>query len=163
MQTVESFRASRVTWLSWFVGTALLAAVVLAVLHIAEAESFARLVEQAEPAWLAAALALQAATYLAQGEIWRAVMRAAGVPLSLGSAYRLSLIKLLVVQALPSSGLSGAVVVAGALRRSGVRAEMTTSGVVVTSSAYLLAYALALCESVTGLQIQMYTVLPLSL
>ena len=134
----------KVAWLSWAVGVALLAAVIAVALHVAEAEEFARLLEQVEPAWLAAALALQAATYLAQGEIWRAVARAAGAYLPLGPAYRLSLVKLLVDQALPSSGLSGAIVVAGALRRRGIAEDVATAGIVVSASAYLLAYAAAL-------------------
>ena len=39
------------------------------------------------PLWL-----VEGATYLAQGLIWRAVVRAAGLRLSVGTAYRLSLV-----------------------------------------------------------------------
>ncbi|MGZ5146240.1 MAG: lysylphosphatidylglycerol synthase transmembrane domain-containing protein [Burkholderiales bacterium] len=78
------------------------------------------------------------------GEIWRCVTRAAGSPLPVGLAYRLSVVKLLVDQALPSSGLSGAVVVAGALQRRGIGEDVTTAGIVVNASAYLMAYIAAL-------------------
>ncbi|MGZ5146239.1 MAG: hypothetical protein ACXWCP_22080 [Burkholderiales bacterium] len=57
---------TKAAWLSGLVGVALLAAVIAVALHASEAEAFARLLEQAQPAWLAAALALQAATYLAR-------------------------------------------------------------------------------------------------
>ncbi len=130
--------------MSWLVGLAILAAVVAVALHFSEAAQFASLVEQVEPAWLAAALALQAGTYVAQGEIWRSVVRAAGAALPLGVAYKLSLVKLLVDQALPSSGVSGSVVVADALRRRGVAGDVAMAGIVVSSAAYLLAYVIAL-------------------
>lgn len=135
---------TKAAWLSGLIGVAFLAVVIAIALHASEAEAFARLLEQAQPAWLAVAAALQAATYLAQGEIWRSVTRAAGMPLSVGLAYRLSVVKLLVDQALPSFGLSGAVVVAGALQRRGIGEDVTTAGMVVNASAYLMAYIAAL-------------------
>lgn len=131
-------------WISWLVGLAMLAAVVAVALHFSEAAQFARLLEQVEPAWLAGAFALQAATYVAQGEIWRSVVRAAGTRLPLGAAYALSLVKLLVDQALPSSGVSGSVVVADALKRRGIAQDVAMAGIVISSAAYLLAYVIAL-------------------
>jgi Mg2+-importing ATPase len=135
---------TKAAWLSGLIGVALLAVVVAVALHASEAQALARLLERAQPAWLAAALALQAATYLAQGEIWRCITRAAGTRLAVSLAYRLSVVKLLVDQALPSSGLSGAVVVAGALQRHGIGEDVTTAGIVVNASAYLIAYIAAL-------------------
>ena len=139
----------RAAWLSWLVGLALLAAVVMTALHLSEAEAFAQLAGRVRPEWLAAALALQAGTYLAQAQIWRAVTGVANLKLPMGAAYRLSLVKLLVDQALPSSGLSGAVVVAGALHRRGIPETVTTAAIVVSASAYLFAYAIALCTALT--------------
>jgi uncharacterized protein (TIRG00374 family) len=131
-------------WVSWLVGLAILAAVVAVSLRFSEAAQFARLLEQLQPAWLAAALALQAGTYIAQGEVWRSVMRSAGLPLPRNVAYGLSLVKLLIDQALPSSGVSGAIVVANALERRGIPQEVAMAGIVVSSAAYLLAYVIAL-------------------
>ena len=71
-------RLKTADWLSWILGAAVLAVVVVAALHLSEAKAFVRLAEEAELRWLALALALQAATYLAEGEIWRAIGRAAG-------------------------------------------------------------------------------------
>lgn len=131
-------------WLSWLVGVVLFVAVVVGALHVSEAGAFAELLDQARPGWLALAIALQASTYVAQGLIWRGVVRTAGMGLPLGVAFRLSLVKLLVDQALPSSGLSGSIFVAGALQRRGVRDSVTTAAIVVSSAGYLGAYAIAI-------------------
>src|SRR6476620_7610021 len=145
---------TKAAWLSGLIGVALLAAVVAVALHASDAEAFARLIERAQPAWLAAALGLQMATYLAGAEIWRCVTRAAGMPLRVGLAYRLSVVELLVDQALPSSGLSGSVVVAGALQRRGIGKDVTTAGIVVNAVAYLMAYIAALGAGIAVLTAQ---------
>ena len=69
-------------WLSWLLGIAAFFAVAIAVRHFSEEKAFVRLAGEAKPLWVLAALTLQAATYLAQGEIWRTVGRMAGTPLS---------------------------------------------------------------------------------
>jgi len=51
-------------WAAWLVGIALLTAVVTAAFHLAEEESFLRLLLGLKPALLAMAIALQCATYL---------------------------------------------------------------------------------------------------
>lgn len=140
----------KMVWLSWLLGIALLVLVIAAALHFSEAEAFAQLLGKARPGWLLAALALQALTYLAQAQIWRSVTAAAGSTLPLAAAYRLSLLKLLVDQALPSSGLSGSVFVAAALRERGIAEEVTTASIVISASSYLLAYGAALA---TGLML----------
>ena len=106
-------------WLSWLLGIAALFAVVIAVRHFSEEKAFVRLAGEAKPLWVLAALTLQAATYLAQGEIWRTVGRMAGIPLSVTLVYELALAKLFYDQAIPSAGLSGTVVVAQALEERG--------------------------------------------
>jgi P-type Mg2+ transporter len=75
-------------WFSWLLGIAVLLGVVIAVTHFSEEEAFVRLAREAKPLWLLAALILQAVTYLAQGEIWRAAGRIAGVPLALSLVYK---------------------------------------------------------------------------
>ena len=87
----------------------------LVVAHVAEERAFVTLLKQARPWWLLWALGLQAMTYVAQAEVWRIVLHSAGAQLPFGIAYRLSLAKLFVDQALPSVGLSGTVVVTQAL------------------------------------------------
>src|SRR5689334_24412067 len=97
-------------WLPWILGGALLATVVVASLHFADAREFARIAEHAEPWWLALAVVLQAATYVAAGQVFRGVARAGGHSLGLATACQLGLAKLFVDQAVPSAGLSGTIV-----------------------------------------------------
>jgi uncharacterized membrane protein YbhN (UPF0104 family) len=100
-------------------GIAVLLGVVIAVRHFSKEKAFVRLASKTKPVWVLAALTLQAATYLAQGEIWRTVGRMAGTPLSVTLVYKLALAKLFYDQAIPSTGLSGTVVVAQALEKRG--------------------------------------------
>ena len=46
----------RLRWLPWVLGSALLAAVVAATTQLAEEREFARLVQEAQPAWLLVAV-----------------------------------------------------------------------------------------------------------
>jgi Mg2+-importing ATPase len=131
-------------WLSWLIGAALLAAVVLAARHFAEERAFSQILEQVEPAWLLAALALQAATYLAQAGIWLTVLHRTGARVPFAYACGLSLQKLFIDQALPSMGLSGTAAVAAALERRGTPRAAVTSAVAVDISCYFAAYALSL-------------------
>jgi len=133
-----------VDWVSWLVGAAALAAVVVGALHFADLEAFVELAVRAQWPWLAVACVLQAATYGAEGAIWRHVARAAGLQLPLGTAWRLSLVKLFVDQSIPSAGLSGTVVVARALSRLGIGHRQLTAGVVVRIVSYYVAYLVAL-------------------
>ena len=102
-------------WLSWMLGAAILVAVIYAAVHASEGRAFVAVAERAKPWWLVLAVCLQGATYLAQGEIFRRVPRAAGYHLPLTAAYELSLTKLFIDQALPSAGIGSTIVVARAL------------------------------------------------
>jgi Mg2+-importing ATPase len=135
-------RAAR--WLSWSLGVAMLATVIIAALHFSEEREFVRIAERAQPWWLALAFLLQAGTYLAQGETWRVVTRAAQIPVPVSVAYRLSLAKLFIDQALPSGGLSGTVVVARALQERDVPRGVIMASVIVDTVSYYAAYVLAL-------------------
>ena len=59
-------------------------------------------------------------------------------------ATKLSLTKLFIDQALPSSGFSGAVAVVALLQRRGIAASQVSSCFIVSVSAYFVAYLLAL-------------------
>jgi len=93
---------------------------------------------------VALALLLQSGTYLAQGDIWRRVARAAGAPLRQTEAFGLSLAKLFADQALPSAGVSGSLVVARALRTRGMRDNAVNAAVLINVASYHIAYVLAL-------------------
>jgi uncharacterized membrane protein YbhN (UPF0104 family) len=131
-------------WFSWILGLAMLVAVILAALHFSEERAVVRLTEKARPWWLAVAIVLQVGTYLAQGECWRIVTRAAKVSVPVWVAFKLSLAKLFIDQALPSGGISGTVVVARVLEQRGISQPVVMAVVVVDTVAYYVTYVLAL-------------------
>ena len=143
-----------VRWFSWIFGCAMLAAVIIAALHFSEERELVRIAERAEPWWLAIAIVLQAGTYFAQGETWRVVTRSVGVVVPWTVAFKLSLAKLFIDQALPSAGISGTIVLARALEQRRVSRPVVMAVVVVDSvsyyAAYVLTLALALLITVAG-------------
>jgi len=150
----EEVLGGALQWFSWIFGFAVLAAVIIAALHFSEERELVRITENAQPWWLAIAILLQVGTYLAQGETWRVVTRAAKFSVPLSAAFKLSLAKLFIDQALPSAGISGTVVVARALEQRGVSRAVVIAAVVVDSvsyyAAYVLTLALALVITVVG-------------
>jgi len=130
--------------MSWFLGVAFLAGVIVVALHFSEAVDFFESLRRIRPTWLAAALAVQAGTYLAQGEIWRAIGRKAGSLLPRSMLYKLSLSKLFVDQAIPSAGVSGTVVVAKSLSGLGLSKTAVVAGVVINTTSFFIAYVAAL-------------------
>ena len=148
--STEQVDTERSRWLSWLLGLAVLFGVVIAARHFSEEKAFVRLAREAKPLWVLAALTLQAATYLAQGEIWRTVGRMAGTPLAVTLVYKLTLAKLFFDQALPSAGLSGTVVVAQALAEQGALPRAAVfAGAVVNTTSFFIAYATALAAAIT--------------
>jgi len=134
----------RSAWIAWLLGAAVLAAVVIAVLHASEQRQLLELARSARPAWLLLALVLQALTYLAQGESYRVVTRSARAPLGHWEAYRLSLARLFVDQALPLAGVSGTLVVAQALEAKGLKRGIVMASVVVDFAGNYFAFALTI-------------------
>lgn len=128
-------------WASWLVGVAALAVVVSVSAHLSEERAFVSLVERAEPAWLLLAAALQAGTYAAQGQAWRAVLSQAGASWPLRRAYTASIAKLFVDQALPSLGVSGGALLARALERDRIARPLVITVVAIDTTAFYLAYA----------------------
>lgn len=131
-------------WVSWGLGAAVLAAVIVAALHLSEGREFAHLLEQAKPGWLVVAVVLQAGTYFAQAEVFGGAPRSAGIVLPKSWLYELSLTKLFVDQALPSAGISSTVVVAKALQQRGVARQTAAACAVINIASYHAAYVLTL-------------------
>ena len=139
----ESQHFSRTAlWLTWLLGAAMCMTVVGIALHFTDVESFTRLLMEAEPLWLVAAFGLQALTYLAQGQVFRVVLKAGDQHLPLWDAAKLSLMKLFVDQALPSSGISGAFAVVASFVRLGFAKPVVLACLVLDLSGYFLAYVL---------------------
>jgi uncharacterized protein (TIRG00374 family) len=139
---LELFTKER--WLPLLFGAACLGALAIVAGSFSEEEEFARLAGRTDPYWLLAALGLQAATYLAQGEIWRKVARVGGTELSVWIVYRLALIKLFVDQALPSAGFSGALVVARMLGRHALSKPVISATLVISATSFFFAYVVSL-------------------
>ena len=150
LRDVRSGGAARSStrWFVWFVGAALLGGVVLVAMRFSEAEEFAQLAERARPRWLALAVLLQAATYLAEGEIWRAVVRAGHSAIAVPRAYGLSVAKLFMDQTVPTGGVSGTILYVEGLQRLGVPRGVALAGVVVSTFSYYAAYALCLALAI---------------
>ena len=133
-----------IPWWPWLIGAALLAAVVAAAFGLAEEREFARLLEHAEPWWILIALILQAATYLAQAEVFRGAPQRAGFRVSRPWLSQLSLTKLFLDQALPSAGLSSTAVVIRALQAVGVSRQAAAACAVINIASYHAAYIVTL-------------------
>lgn len=128
----------------WLLAGALLGGVIAAAAHFIASKDLLRLLSRVRPEWLAAAVLLQAGTYLAQGQVFRGVAGAAGKPLSVRTGYGLSLAKLFVDQTVPSAGFSGTAFAAAALRRRGLSRPARLACVAINMTTYYAAYALAL-------------------
>lgn len=129
--------------LAWVTGVLLLLVIVLVVTHRAEEEAIAQLLRRAQPAWLLAAAALQALTYLAAAAVWhRALARRPGGP-RLREIALLGLAKLFTDQALPSAGVSGTVLVVRSLRRRGVPDGLAVAAVLLGLLGFYLSFLLA--------------------
>lgn len=139
----------RTTWVRWLVGAALVATVVTVSLRLSEARDVARLAEQVRPSWLLLAVLLQAATYLAQGAVWRIVGLAVRLRVPIGALFELSLAKLFVDQALPSGGISGTTVVARTLQDRGMPRPVVMAGVVIDVASYQVTYVVCLAGALT--------------
>jgi uncharacterized membrane protein YbhN (UPF0104 family) len=131
-------------WLPWILGVGVLVAVVIGALHLADAREFARLAEQAEPGWLFLAVVFQAATYLAQGQVFRCMAHASGFSLRVAAACRIGFMKLFVDQAVPSGGLSGTLVLSDALQQQAMSRPAVASAIVVDFASYYAAYVLSI-------------------
>jgi uncharacterized protein (TIRG00374 family) len=126
--------------LGWAVGLLALAALLVVVFRIGEVEQFLRLAREARPIWLVPALAAQTVTYVLAAAVWWAALRRAGHAQRLTSLVPLGVAKLFTDQAIPSSGLSGSLMVAIGLNRRRVPAPMAIGILLLGLVSYNLAY-----------------------
>jgi uncharacterized membrane protein YbhN (UPF0104 family) len=131
-------------WISWLFGLAILAAVALFVAHRSEEQELARLVVDAQPAWLLLGFLLQTGTYLADARIWQRIVVRAGISRPLWSYMGLGLAKLFMDQVFPSGGMSGTLLVVRALDRRGIPRGTSMAAIVVDIVSYYAAYVAAL-------------------
>ena len=131
--------ARRLLVASWLFGILLLLAVLGVGLHLGEIHQVLALLRQVRVPPLAAALALQAATYVCAAAAWQRVLARLGQPARLAGLVPLSLAKLFTDQAMPSGGLSGNILFVHAMRRRGVRVPAALSALAASMMGHYLA------------------------
>lgn len=129
-------------WRGWLIGLLLLGGLVVAVLHWAEVKNFAALIAQADPLWLAAAAALQVATYFGLSVQWWLTLRRGRTPRAHGDLFRLTFAKHFADQVVPTGGLSGNVLVVDHLVKIGVPRGNAVAALLLQIIAYYISYAL---------------------
>jgi len=132
------------TVLRWLFGATVLGLVVYLVVHFSTAEAFVSLLQHSRPSWLLLALAMQVATYGAEGAMWQAAAKAGHHEISSRSTYCMSVAKLAVDQAIPVGGVGGNILFVQGLEREGVPLETALAAVVTTTFSYYVCYALCL-------------------
>lgn len=131
------------SWRSWLLAVLLIAAIVFAVFHWADVKKFADLVSHAQPAWLLAAVGVQLATYVALAGQWMIVLKADKSPRPFGKLLALTVTKHFADQLVPTSGMSGNVVVTDRLMSVGSSRETAVATVILAILAYYASFALA--------------------
>jgi len=129
--------------LSWLFGVLVLAAVVLVVTRFTEVQRFAELARSAEPIWLLVAFGLQAMTYVCAAGVWQGALERAGVRQGFWSIVPLGLAKLFTDQALPTGGISGALLVVSGLERRGIPSSIAMAALLIGMVSFYVAYLIA--------------------
>ena len=124
-------------------GLLALAAVVLVASRFTEIERFVAIARAAQPAWLLAAVALQALTYLCAAGVWYVTLRRAGLAQRYWSIVPLGLAKLFADQVLPTGGIGGTLLVVSGLGRRGIPKGIGMAALLIGLVSYYLAYLLA--------------------
>ena len=132
----------------WAVGVLVLLTVILAAIHFATLEQFARLAGGARLEWFLLACFVQAVTFPCEALAWRQALREAGYPQPIWPLVPLGFAKQFMDQVVPSSGISGAALVAGGLVRRGIPAHVVMSVLLVGLVSYFAAYLISVLASV---------------
>ena len=131
----------------WLSGVLVLAGVIIVVLRLGDLERLVELLGQVRAIWLLAAALLQAGTYVCAAAVWYLPLRRGGICVPLVDLLPLGLAKLFTDQALPSGGVSGALLVIQALTRRGIARELAMAALLVDVFSYYAAYLLAALSS----------------
>jgi uncharacterized membrane protein YbhN (UPF0104 family) len=129
-------------WRYWLLAALFIAGIVFAVLHWGDVKEFGRLVANAEPTWLLAAVAAQLATYVLLAAQWAVVLRAGNCASPPGKLLSLTLAKHFADQMVPTSGMSGNILVADRLIALGGSKAIAVAAVILAILAYFASYAI---------------------
>ena len=147
--------------LSWGSGLLGILALILVVLHFGSIERIVALAQAARPAWLLLAVLAQAATYVSAALVWHQALHQAGHKRSLRTLVPLGVAKLFTDQVLPSSGISGTVLVVRGLIRRRVPPEIAMAAMLASLVSYDIAYLLVVLASAGILWLHNRASLPL--
>lgn len=129
--------------LSWVPGVLVLLVLFTVVGHLGEEERLIGLIGRSQPAWLLAAAALQAATYLSAAGVWQRVLHRAGMGQRLTVLAPLALARLFTDRVVPSGGLGGRLLVVRALERRGVGLPEAMAAILVDLITFYATFAAA--------------------
>jgi hypothetical protein len=124
----------------WLFGAVVLAGLVTFIMHFGAFEVLMAKLRGAKPAWLAAAVACQLATYVSAAAVWLRTLKRAGSPLPFLSLLRLAFVELFANQAIPTGGLSGSLMVVRGLMRRGVASAVAVTALFIAALSYYAAY-----------------------
>lgn len=128
-------------WAGWIFALLLLGAIVYAGLHWGDVTKFTELAAKARPAWLAAALILQLATYALLSAQWWLVLRRGKTPLPFHKLLPITISKLFADQVVPTSGMSGNVVLVDRLMTRDVSRHNAVAAAILAIFAYYASFA----------------------
>ena len=117
--------------------------------HFVEWKRFPELLERARPAWLLAALGLQALKYFVSAGALQRSMTAAGFPIPVRPLVPVVLAKMFTDQVTPASGVAGSVLAGKALRNLGLARGDATAALVVNTLAFYVANAVTALIAIT--------------
>jgi uncharacterized protein (TIRG00374 family) len=137
----------------WFTGLLCLGAVLVVTLRFGELARFFEVLKGLKPEWIILAALLQALSYVSATAIWQQVLKASGHHIAFRSLYPLSIAQVFARQALPSSGLSGALLVVKGLANRGVRESVGFGCMLVGMVAFYIAYVMTVLISLAVLAI----------
>lgn len=140
-------------WGGWISGLLILAALVVAVLHLGEIERFVHLITHIRVAWVIVALGLQAGTYICIAAVWYLALRQSGHARPLRELAALGFAQLFTDQIVPSGGIGGTALMLTALSRRGVPSPIGMGALMVELISHYVAYLLVVVISVALLWI----------
>jgi len=127
--------------LYWLVGIFALAGTLWFAFRASDIDKLFVLLQRVDPVWVAVAAACQLATYLLASFVWRLVLARAGRPLRLGPLFKMGFLQLFVNQILPTSGLSGTIMMMRSLLLRGVEGSIALSSVIFDTVSYYAVYS----------------------
>ena len=134
---------------SWIAGIASLTAVFYFVLRFNDLQLFVTLLQRANVSWLLLALLCQGMTYVFASLVWNIALARSEPKLPFASLMKIGFLQIFANQMLPTSGLTGTLIVIRALKARGVKTACALSGVLIDTFTYYAVYLILALGSFT--------------